>query len=170
MRTMLKSKIHRARVTEVDLDYEGSITIDKSLMEASDILPFERVEVLNVNNGARLSTYAIEGVANSGIIGINGAAARLVAKGDIVIILSYCQVPDDEAISMTPSIVRVDSQNRIIEPLPVAPLRGWRREGGGVKEEEKILSTKYQMLNNIKEKFDSSHQNPNELNSLNLKI
>ena len=170
MRTMLKSKIHRARVTEVDLDYEGSITIDRSLMEASDILPFERVEVLNVNNGARLSTYAIEGVANSGIIGINGAAARLVAKGDIVIILSYCQVPDDEAISMTPSIVRVDSQNRIIEPLPVAPLRGWRREGGGVKEEEKILSTKYQMLNNIKEKFDFSHQNPDELNSLNSKI
>jgi aspartate 1-decarboxylase len=122
MRTMLKSKIHRARVTQVDLDYEGSITIDRSLMEASDILPFERVEVLNINNGARFGTYAIEGEANSGIIGINGAAARLVAKGDIVLILSYCQVPDDEAISMTPSIVRVDSQNRIVEPLPVFPL------------------------------------------------
>jgi aspartate 1-decarboxylase len=121
MRTMLKSKIHRARVTQVDLDYEGSITIDKALMEASDILPFERVEVLDVNNGARFGTYAIEGEANSGIIGINGAAARLVAKGDIVLILSYCQVPDDEAISMTPSIVRVDSQNRIVEPLPVVP-------------------------------------------------
>jgi aspartate 1-decarboxylase len=122
---MLKSKIHRARVTQVDLDYEGSITIDRVLMEASDILPFERVEVLNVNNGARFSTYVIEGEANSGIIGINGAAARLVAKGDIVIIVSYCQVPDDEAINMTPSIVRVDSQNRIIEPLPVAPQ--WER-------------------------------------------
>ena len=170
MRTMLKSKIHRARITQVDLDYEGSITIDRSLMEASDILPFERVEVLNINNGARLSTYAIEGEANSGIVGINGAAARLVAKSDIVIILSYCQVPDDEAINMTPSIVRVDSQNKIIEPLPVAPLRGWRREGGGVKEEEKILSTEYQMLNNIREKFDSPHQNPNELNGLSLKI
>jgi aspartate 1-decarboxylase len=120
MRTMLKSKIHRARITQVDLDYEGSITIDRSLMEASDILPFERVEVLNVNNGARFSTYAIEGEANSGIIGINGAAARLVAKGDIVIILSYCQVHDDEAVDIRPSIVRVDSQNRIIEPLPVA--------------------------------------------------
>ena len=164
MRTMLKSKIHRARVTQVDLDYEGSITIDRSLMEASDILPFERVEVLNVNNGARFSTYAIEGEANSGIIGINGAAARLVAKGDIVIILSYCQVPDDEAISMTPSIVRVDSQNRIVEPLPVVPLRGWQREGVGVKEEEKILSTKYEMLNNIKT------QNPNDVNGLNLEI
>ena len=121
MRTMLKSKIHRARVTQVDLDYEGSITIDRSLMEASDILPFERVEVLNVNNVARFSTYAIEGEASSGIIGVNGAAARLVAKGDIVIILSYCQVPDDEAIGMTPSIVRVDSQNRIVEPLAVVP-------------------------------------------------
>ncbi len=124
MRTMLRSKIHRARVTQVDLDYEGSITIDRSLMEASDILPFERVEVLNVNNGARLSTYAIEGEANSGIIGVNGAAARLVAKGDIVIILSYCQVPDDEATNMTPIIVRVDSQNRIVGPLPVTPLTG----------------------------------------------
>jgi aspartate 1-decarboxylase len=125
MRTMMKSKIHRARVTQVDLDYEGSITIDRVLMEATDILPFERVEVLNINNGARFSTYAIEGEANSGIIGINGAAARLVAKGDIVLILSYCQVPDDEAISLTPSIVRVDSQNRIVEPLPVVPQ--WER-------------------------------------------
>ena len=119
MRTMLKSKIHRARVTQVDLDYEGSITVDKSLLEASDILPFERVEVLNVNNGARFSTYAIEGEPDSGIIGINGAAARLVAKGDIVLILSYCQVYDDEAIGMTPTIVRVDSQNRM---LPLACL------------------------------------------------
>lgn len=125
MRTMLKSKIHRARVTQVDLDYEGSITIDRSLMEASDILPFERVEVLNINNGARFSTYAIEGEANSGIIGINGAAARLVAKGDIVIILSYCQVPDDEAINIIPSIVRVDSQNRIVESSPKVPQ--WER-------------------------------------------
>jgi aspartate 1-decarboxylase len=122
---MLKSKIHRARVTQVDLDYEGSITIDRSLMEAADILPYERVEVLNVNNGARFSTYAIEGEANSGIIGINGAAARLVAKGDIVIILSYCQVSDDEAVNMTPTIVRVDSRNRMGEPLPMVPQ--WER-------------------------------------------
>ena len=115
MRTMLKSKIHRARVTQVNLDYEGSITIDKFLMEASDILPFERVEVLNINNGARFSTYAIEGEENSGVICINGAAARLVAKGDIVIILCYCQVPDNEAMVMTPTIVYVDGKNRIIE-------------------------------------------------------
>ena len=128
MRTMLKSKIHRARVTQVDLDYEGSITIDRSLMEASNILPFEMVEVLDVNNGARFSTYAIEGEANSGIIAINGAAVRLVAKGDIVIILSYCQVPDDQAINITPSIVRVDGQNRIVEPLPAAPLTRWEME------------------------------------------
>jgi aspartate 1-decarboxylase len=128
MRTMLKSKIHRARVTQVDLDYEGSVAIDRSLLEASDILPFEKVEVLNVNNGARFSTYAIEGEANSGIIGINGAAARLVAKGDIVIILSYCQAPDDEAVNTIPRIVRVDSRNRIVEPIPVVPLARWQME------------------------------------------
>ncbi|MCK5022482.1 MAG: aspartate 1-decarboxylase [Candidatus Pacebacteria bacterium] len=124
MRTMLKSKIHRARVTQVDLDYEGSITIDRALMEASDILPFERVEVLDINNGARFSTYAIEGQPDSGIIGINGAAARLVMRGDIVIILSYCEVPDDEAIGVTPSIIGVDNQNRIIGSSPVVPLAG----------------------------------------------
>lgn len=115
MRTMLKSKIHRARVTQVNLDYEGSITIDKALMAASDILLFERVEVLNINNGARFSTYAIEGEANSGVIGINGAAARLVAKGDIVIILSYSQVTDDEAMIMMPSLVYVNNKNEIVE-------------------------------------------------------
>ena len=125
MRTMLKSKIHRARVTQVNLDYEGSITIDKSLMEAGDILPFERVEVLNINNGARFDTYAIEGEANSGVIAINGAAARLAAKGDMVIILCYCQVPDDEAMVMTPSIVHVDSQNRIIESSSMVTLPEW---------------------------------------------
>ena len=129
MRTMLKSKIHRARITQVDLDYEGSIAIDRSLMEASDILPFERVEVLNVNNGARFSTYVIEGEAHSGIIGVNGAAARLVAKGDVVIILSYCQVPDDEAVNMSPSIVRVDSRNRIVEPLCASSICGGQKEG-----------------------------------------
>lgn len=150
MRTMMKSKIHRARVTQVDLDYEGSITIDRALMEASDILPFERVEVLNINNGARFSTYAIEGMANSGIIGINGAAARLVAKGDIVLILSYCQVPDDEAINMIPNIVRVDSQNRIIEPLSVEQIREWRGEEVAAEGKERIASNEYEILNNSK--------------------
>lgn len=115
MRTMLKGKIHRARVTQVDVDYEGSITIDKFLMEASDILPYEQVEVLNINNGARFSTYAIEAEPGSGTICINGAAARLAAKGDIVIILSYCHVPDDEAINVIPKMVYVDENNRIVE-------------------------------------------------------
>ena len=114
MRIMLKSKIHRARVTEVNLNYEGSITIDKSLMEASEFLPFERVEVLNINNGARFSTYVIEGEANSGVIGINGAAARLVATGDIIIILSYCQVTDDEAVAIAPNMIYVDDKNRVL--------------------------------------------------------
>ncbi len=124
MRTMMKSKIHRARVTQVNLDYEGSITIDRMLMDAGDLLPFERVEVLNINNGARFSTYAIEGEANSGVIGLNGAAARLVAKGDIVIILSYCQVSDDEALAMRPTVVHVDRENRITEPSLIASLLG----------------------------------------------
>ena len=115
MRIMLKGKIHRARVTQVDVDYEGSITIDKSLMEASDILPYEQVEVLNINNGARFNTYAIEAEPCSGIICINGAAARLAAKGDIVIILSYCHVPDDEAINVIPKMLYVDENNRIVE-------------------------------------------------------
>ena len=114
MRTMLKSKIHRARVTEVNIDYEGSITIDRYLMEAADLLPFERVEVLNVNNAARFSTYVIEGEADSGVIGLNGAAARLAVKGDIVIILSYCQISDDEAMVTVPSLVYVDAENRIV--------------------------------------------------------
>ena len=88
MRIMLKSKIHRARVTQLNIDYEGSITIDKKLMEEADILPYEQVQVLNINNGARFTTYAIEGERESGEICINGAAARLVAKGDVIIILS----------------------------------------------------------------------------------
>ena len=114
MRAMLKSKIHRARVTHVNLDYEGSITIDRSLMQASDLLPFERVEVLNINNGTRFSTYVIEGEANSGVIGINGAAARLAAKGDIIIILSYSEVPDDEAVAVAPNMILVDDKNRLL--------------------------------------------------------
>jgi len=115
MRIMLKSKIHRARVTEVNIDYEGSITIDKGLMEEADILPYEQVQVLNINNGARFSTYAIEADQGSGEICINGAAARLVAKGDTVIILSYCHVNEDEAYNFTPKLVYVDAKNAITE-------------------------------------------------------
>ena len=115
MRIMLKSKIHRARVTKLNIDYEGSITIDSKLMEEADIFPYEQVQVLNINNGARFATYAISAQPNSGEICINGAAARLVAKGDIIIILSYCHVEDEEARHFTPRIVHVDAQNTIIE-------------------------------------------------------
>jgi aspartate 1-decarboxylase len=113
MRTMLKGKIHRARVTEANLAYEGSITIDKDLMEAADILPYEQVHVLDVDNGARLVTYAIEGERGSGVICINGAAARIVTKGDLVIIISYCTVSDAEAHSIVPKLVYVNSRNAI---------------------------------------------------------
>ena len=122
MRIMLKSKIHRARVTGVNIDYEGSITIDKKLMAEADILPYEQVQVLNINNGARFTTYAIEG--ESGEICVNGAAARLVAKGDIIIILSYCSVEDEEAYNFMPKLVYVDDKNaitetkRLVESLP----------------------------------------------------
>ena len=111
MRTMLKSKIHRACVTEVNIDYEGSITIDKTLMKEADILPYEQVHVLDINNGARFTTYAIEGESSE--ICLNGAAARLVTKGDTVIILSYCQVEEEEARNFIPKLVCVDAQNNI---------------------------------------------------------
>jgi aspartate 1-decarboxylase len=115
MRTMLKSKIHRARVTRCNVDYEGSITIDKDLIEAADLLPYEKVDVLNINNGARFHTYVIEGERGSGEICLNGAAARLVAKGDIVIILSYHVVTDDEAVTANPKLVYLNSENRIVD-------------------------------------------------------
>ena len=128
MRMMLKSKIHRARVTGLNIDYEGSITIDKKLMEEADILAYEQVEVLNINNGARFITYAITGKRESGQICLNGAAARLANKGDIIIILSYCQVEDSEAVSFIPRLVYVDSKNNIlktkraIEAMTLMPL------------------------------------------------
>lgn len=124
MRTMMKSKIHRARVTDLNIDYEGSVTIDRSLMQAADILPYEQVHVLNVNNGERFSTYAIEGEAGSGQVCLNGAAARLVCKGDIVIILTYSQVAENDAVDFHPNIVYVNKRNEItsvkhtIESLP----------------------------------------------------
>ena len=112
---MLKSKIHRARVTQCNVDYEGSITIDKDLMEAADLLPYEKVDVLNINNSARFHTYAIEGERGSGEICLNGAAARLVAKDDIVIILSYHVVAEEEAATANPRLVYVNSENRIVD-------------------------------------------------------
>ena len=112
MRVMLKSKIHRATVTDANLNYEGSITIDRNLMKAADILPYEQVHVVDVNNGSRLVTYAIEG--ESGEICLNGAAARLVHKGDIVIILAYTYVMENELQDFHPTLVYVDSKNQIV--------------------------------------------------------
>ena len=117
MRTMLKCKIHRATVTEGNINYEGSITIDKKLMKEADILPYEQVQVLNINNGARFSTYAIEGVEGKGDICLNGAAARLAVKGDLVIILTYTDMSDEEARNYTPKIVHVNERNEIVREL-----------------------------------------------------
>lgn len=117
MRTMLKSKIHRATVTDANIDYEGSITIDTRLMEAADILPYEQVHVLNINNGARFTTYAIEGEAGSGEICLNGAAARLAVKGDLVIILTYTQVKEEDVRHFQPKVVHVDKNNAIVPKL-----------------------------------------------------
>ena len=110
---MLKSKIHRATTTGADIAYEGSITLDPILMEAADIVPYEQVHVLDVDNGARLTTYAIEGARGSGAVIINGAAARLVARGDTVIIITYEDIPEDRIASHRPLLVYVDAQNRI---------------------------------------------------------
>jgi len=115
MRIMLKSKIHRATVTNANIDYEGSITIDRKLMAEADILPYEQVHVLNVSNGARFNTYAIEGEEDSGEICLNGAAARLAVPGDTVIILTYCDVRDEEARNYTPRVVHVDAKNAIVK-------------------------------------------------------
>jgi len=111
-RTMLKSKIHRATVTHANVDYVGSITIDTDLLMAADVLPYEKVHVVDVDNGARLETYAIEGPSGSGAIEMNGAAALLVGKGDRVIIMSYAQIDDAEARKLRPTIVLVDEANR----------------------------------------------------------
>jgi aspartate 1-decarboxylase len=113
VRTVLKSKIHRATVTQADLNYEGSITIDPVLMDAADILPFEQVHVLDVNNGNRLTTYAIRGERDSGQICINGAAARLISPGDIAIILTYTTMDDARAREHEPALVYVDADNHI---------------------------------------------------------
>ncbi len=114
-RTMFKSKIHRAIVTEANLNYMGSITIDPVLMEAADILPNEKVQVVNNNNGARFETYVIEGTRGSRTICLNGAAARLVQPGDSVIIITYAVMSDEESRTYQPRLVFVDEQNRIVE-------------------------------------------------------
>src|SRR6476469_8558439 len=125
LRTMHKSKIHRATVTQADLHYVGSVTIDAELLDAADLLPGELVHIVDITNGARLETYVIEGERGSGVIGINGAAAHLVHPGDLVIIISYAMVTDAEARSLQPRVVHVDKKNRIVklgsdaaEPVP----------------------------------------------------
>jgi aspartate 1-decarboxylase len=114
-RTMMKAKIHRATVTEANLNYVGSVTIDKEIMDAVDILPNEKVQIVNNNNGARLETYVIEGESGSGVICLNGAAARLVQPGDTVIIISYALMTDEEARSHKPRIAIMGENNKIKE-------------------------------------------------------
>lgn len=130
LRTMLHAKIHRARVTRADLHYVGSLTLDPELMEAADILPGELVSIADIDNGNRFETYVIPGERGSGVVGVNGAAARLVHVGDLLIIMAYAQVDDAEARDLRPRVVFVDVDNRIIgmgqdpaEPLPGSDLR-----------------------------------------------
>jgi aspartate 1-decarboxylase len=125
MRIMMKSKIHRATVTQADLDYVGSVTLDAALMEAADLLEGEQVAIVDITNGARIETYVIPGERGSGVIGINGAAAHLVHPGDLVIIMSYAVLSDAEARALKPRVVHVDGHNRIVklgndaaEPVP----------------------------------------------------
>jgi aspartate 1-decarboxylase len=125
MRIMMKSKIHRATVTQADLHYVGSVTLDAALMDAADLLEGEQVAIVDITNGARIETYVIPGPRGSGVIGINGAAAHLVHPGDLVILMSYAVMQDAEAKALKPLVVHVDDQNRVVkvgndpaEPVP----------------------------------------------------
>jgi aspartate 1-decarboxylase len=111
--TLLKSKLHRATVRQADLHYEGSITIDADLLKQANILPYEQVDILNINNGERFTTYAIEGEKGSGVIGINGAAARLVQPGDLVIICAYARMEEAEAKKHKPTVLLIDGENKV---------------------------------------------------------
>ena len=132
MRIMMKSKIHRATVTQADLHYVGSVTLDAALMDAADLLEGEQVAIVDITNGARIETYVIPGPRGSGVIGINGAAAHLVHPGDLVILMSYAVMQDAEAKALKPLVVHVDDKNRIVkigndaaEPVPgTGQLRG----------------------------------------------
>jgi len=114
LRTMMKSKIHRATVTQADLHYVGSVTVDEDLLDAADLLPGELVHIVDITNGARLETYTIAGERGSGVIGINGAAARLVQPGDLVILIAYAQLETAEARELKPHVVFVDADNRVV--------------------------------------------------------
>ncbi|CAM4016566.1 aspartate 1-decarboxylase [Micrococcus flavus] len=115
LRTMFHAKIHRATVTQADLHYVGSVTVDQDLLDAAGILPGELVSIVDVTNGARLETYTIAGDRGTGVLGINGAAARLIQPGDVVILIAYAQMDDAEARTFQPTVVHVDGRNRIVE-------------------------------------------------------
>lgn len=121
LRTLMKSKIHQARVTEANLNYIGSITIDSDILKQVDILPHEKVQIVNNNNGARLETYVIPGEAGSGVICLNGAAARLVQKDDVVIIISYAQVEEKELASFKPKVAILNEKNEITQFIDQEP-------------------------------------------------
>jgi aspartate 1-decarboxylase len=126
LRNMMKSKIHRATVTQADLHYVGSVTVDEDLLDAADLLPNEQVAIVDITNGARLETYVIPGERGSGVIGINGAAAHLVHPGDLVILISYALLDGTEAKAHVPTVVHVDGRNRLVElgTDPAAPVPG----------------------------------------------
>ena len=135
-RIMMKSKIHRATVTQADLDYVGSVTLDAALMEVADLLEGEQVAIVDITNGARIETYVIPGPRGSGVIGINGAAAHLVHPGDLVIIMSYAVMDDAEARALKPRVVHVDEHNRIVKlgEDPAEPVPGSDQKRGDVAE------------------------------------
>jgi aspartate 1-decarboxylase len=112
--TMMKAKLHRATVTQADLHYEGSIAIDRDLLERAGMLPYEQVDVLNIDSGARFTTYAIEAPRGSHTFGVNGAAARLVQPGDKIIVVAYCQMPAEEARNYAPTVVLLNDENRVV--------------------------------------------------------
>jgi aspartate 1-decarboxylase len=137
LRTMLKSKIHRATVTRADLHYVGSVTVDEDLMEAADLLAGEQVAIVDVTNGARLETYVIPGERGSGVLGINGAAAHLVHPGDLVILIAYGMMDAAEAAAYRPRVVFVDADNRVLEQGVDA---GHAPEGSGLSSDSRPLA------------------------------
>ena len=132
MRIMMKSKIHRATVTQADLDYVGSVTIDADLLDAADLLEGEQVAIVDNTNGARIETYVIPGPRGTGVIGINGAAAHLVHPGDVVIIMSYAVLDDAEARTLKPRVIHVDGDNHVVKigNDPAEPVPGSNQKRG----------------------------------------
>ncbi|GAA1741528.1 aspartate 1-decarboxylase [Aeromicrobium alkaliterrae] len=148
LRTLMTSKIHRATVTQADLHYVGSVTVDADLLDAANLIPGEQVHIVDIDNGARLVTYVIEGERGSGVIGINGAAARIVQPGDLVILIAYGQMEDAEARVFEPNVVFVDAGNRIIgtgsDPAEALPgtglIRGDVTLGSDVRDNPLVAS------------------------------